>query len=223
MQHKTFSTFEDFCNYFNISTITQSKLFNDATTHSSLNKIHCYERFEFLGDTILNFCISRMIFENFPEDNEGEMSKKKSFLISRKVAKNIVKNIHIDTKVKFAKNVNFDKDFVIADVLESFLCVVYYEYGLEKVHNIVEELFEDYLYEYNNIPTDPKTKLQEYSQKVFKALPVYKIMSKTGTEHEPYFVISVECGGNIEYGEGRNKKLAEKQCAEKMLKKFKIL
>ena len=223
MQHKTFNTFEESCNYYNIIDIIDSQIFNEAITHSSFNKVHYYERLEFLGDTILNFCISRMIFENFPQANEGEMSKKKSFLISRQVAKNVVRNIKLDTKIKVAKNINFNKDFIIADILESFLCVVYYEYGIDKTYNIVEALYNYYLYECDNLQADPKTKLQEYSQQTFKALPIYKIISKTGTEHEPYFIMSVECGKNIEFGEGRSKKIAEKQCAEKMLKKFKLL
>ena len=74
-----FDSFEDFCIFFTIEDIVNSFFLKEALTHSSVSKKKNYERLEFLGDTILNFCVSRMLFEKFTNDTEGMLSKKNRF------------------------------------------------------------------------------------------------------------------------------------------------
>ena len=97
-----FNDFNDFCEYFDIEKLIESPFFNQAITHSSISKKYCYERLEFLGDTILNFCISKMLFIKDPSLNEGQLSKKKSYLISRKVCRQVSKDIALEKKIKFS-------------------------------------------------------------------------------------------------------------------------
>lgn len=217
MQHMLFEDFDNFCNHFKINDIINSEMFKIAMTHSSVSKQHNYERLEFLGDTILNFCVSKMIFEKFSDDQEGSLSRMKSFLISRRVCKKIAKNIKLDTQIVSASTDHqcVDKETILADIVESFLCTVYYQYGLNKAYKIVEKLFYPYI---NSSETfDTKTKLQEITQKKYKALPDYSLISKTGPEHEPIFKVCVKCSNLYAEGIGKNKKNAEIIAAKNML------
>lgn len=208
-----YSSFDDFCSNFNLKNIKNLNEFEEAMTHSSMSKKKNYERMEFLGDAILNFCVSRMIFEKNKNDTEGSLSKKKSFLCSRQVCKIVAKDIKLDSQVIKSKNVNIET--IIADIVESLLCLIYYNFGIDKTYEIVKSLFSKYL----NSPKilDQKTRLQEITQKQFKQLPVYSLISKEGSEHEPVFKISISCGDLYTEGVGNSKKKAEKQAAEKML------
>lgn len=216
MQQKNFKTFDEFCKHFSIESITTTKNFQEAMTHTSVSKNHSYERMEFLGDTILNFCVSQMIFEIFPDKREGEMSKIKSFLISRKVCREIAEKIKLEEKVKVSTRQPIDKKVVLADCIESLICCIYAECGLTKVYEIVKSLFSPYLF--SEKITDPKMQLQEYTQKHYKCLPVYNLIEKTGEEHRPVFKVSCSFSKFYNEAEGSTKKEAERNCATKLLK-----
>ena len=219
-----FNNFEDFLEYFDIEQILLNPYFKDAITHSSVSKKHNYERLEFLGDTILNFCISKMLFETFTNLQEGELSKKKSYLISRKVCRVVAYSIGLDAKIKFLNNHTINIDDILADTLESLICVIYQTYNIDAVYNIIYTLFIAYIN--NNEIENPKMKLQEYTQKHFNCLPEYKVIKKEGTENEPIFTIKVFVNaGKKQYtqiGIGKNKKSAEIDGAKQMIAMLKI-
>ncbi len=215
MQQSFFENFEDFCYKFGIEKILTKKSFQEAMTHSSVNKTSCYERMEFLGDTILNFCISQMIFETFQNKREGEMSKIKSFAISRKVCREVAKSIKLDEKVIISRRQPIDKNVILADCVESLICCIYIECGLAKVYEIIDALFSKYLV--SNQINDPKMQLQEYTQKHYKCLPQYDLIDKKGTEHKPIFIVSCSFNKFYTEAEGNTKKNAERNCAIKIL------
>ena len=220
----TFEDFNSFLNYFEIEQILLSPNFEEAITHSSISKKHNYERLEFLGDTILNFCISKMLFETFTNLQEGELSKKKSYLISRKVCRVVAYSIGLDAKIKFLNNHTINIDDILADTLESLICVIYQTYNIEKVYDIIHTLFFQYIN--NEEIENPKMKLQEYTQKHFNCLPEYQVIKKEGTENEPIFTIEVCIDTSKkqykEIGIGKNKKSAEIDGAKKMIKLLNI-
>ena len=216
-KYLNFNDFDDFCSYFHIERIKNNKYFNDALTHSSINKKHSYERLEFLGDTILNFCISRMLFEKYNTAKEGELSKKKMFLISRKTCESISYNIKLDKMVKYLSLSTLNPKSIFSDAVEAILSVIYYEYGIEKTYNIVCELFSQYD---SKDLSDPKMKLQEICQKQYKRLPVYNVIQKEGTEHNPVFKVEVKMNQFSSIGSGGNKKEAEEDAAKNMLKTY---
>lgn len=209
-----FKNFTDFCIFFSIEDIIKTKDFELAMTHSSVSKTKNYERFEFLGDTILNFCISRMIFEKYKNMDEGDLSKKKSFLITREVCRHVAKDINLEGCIKFAQNTTITAETIIADVVESLICVIYMNFGMDKVYEIITTLFEPY--DNANIK-DYKMELQEYTQKHYRCLPLYSIINKTGSEHNPVFFVDVNVGSFHATGTGHNKKQAEKDGAKRML------
>ena len=215
MKNIEFSNFEEFCKYFRIFEVLDIDLFKEAITHSSFCKKKNYERLEFLGDTLLNFCISKMLFEEFPNLQEGELSKKKSYLCSRKVCREISQKIKLDKEIIIAKKSNVKIELISADVLESFLAVIYYAYNLDKVYPIVKFLFYPYIN--SNQSIDPKMYLQEIIQKKYKVLPKYTLISKEGSDNEPIFKIGLSCGNLYVEAIGNSKKEAEKNAASKML------
>ena len=171
---------------------------------------------EFFGDTILNFCISRMLFENFPHDAEGVLSEKKSLLISRNVCAKVAKDIHIDKFVKTHPQTAQLVSRCLADIMESFICVIYLEFGVDTVYEVISLLFEPYLTSTRQYK-DAKMELQEYTQKKYGCLPKYTLINKTGAENAPTFFVQVQVGQFIADGCGSRKKLAEEGAAEKML------
>ena len=209
-----FENFTDFCIFFGIESLIKTKDFDLAMTHSSISKTKNYERFEFLGDTILNFCISRMIFEKYKNMDEGNLSKKKSFLITREVCRHVAKDIHLEDYIKFVKNTTITAETITADIVESLICVIYMNFGIDKVYQVVKALFEHY--DDTDIK-DFKMELQEYTQKHYKCLPSYSIINKTGSEHNPVFFVDVNVCDFHTTGTGHNKKQAEKDGARQML------
>lgn len=217
MQQKFFDDFIDFCDRFELYDITRSQRFAEAMTHSSVSKKKNYERLEFFGDTILNFCISRMLFENFPNDAEGVLSEKKSLLISRNVCAKVAKDIHIDKFVKTHPQTPQLVSHCLADIMESFICVIYLEFGIDKAYEVISFLFEPYLASARQYK-DAKMELQEYTQKKYGCLPKYTLIDKTGSENAPTFLVQVQVGKYMAEGRGARKKLAEEDAAEKLLK-----
>ena len=217
MQQKFFDDFIDFCDRFELYDITRSQRFAEAMTHSSVSKKKNYERLEFFGDTILNFCISRVLFENFPNDAEGVLSEKKSLLISRNICAKVAKDIHIDKFVKTHPQTTHLVSRCLADIMESFICVIYLEFGIDKVYEVISFLFEPYLASARQYK-DAKMELQEYAQKKYGCLPKYTLINKTGSENAPTFLVQVQAGKYMAEGRGARKKLAEEDAAEKLLK-----
>ena len=219
MQQNLFDDFADFCDRFELYDITCSKYFAEAMTHSSVSKKKNYERLEFFGDTILNFCISRMLFERFSHDTEGVLSEKKSLLISRNICAKVAKDIHIDKFVKTHPQTAKLVGHCLADIMESFICVIYLEFGIDKAYEVISCLFEPYLTSTRQYK-DAKMELQEYTQKKYGCLPVYTLINKTGAENAPTFFVQVQVGKYIAEGQGSRKKLAEEDAAERMLREL---
>ena len=167
--------------------------------------------------TILNFCISRMLFEKYNKAKEGDLSKKKMFLISGKTCESISYDIKLYKLVKYLSSSALSPKSIFADAVEAILSVIYYEYGIEKTYNIVCELFSRYD---DKDASDPKMKLQEICQKKYKCLPVYNVIEKEGTEHNPIFKVEVKINRFSAIGSGGSKKEAEEDGARDMLKTY---
>ncbi len=213
-----FMSFEIFLKKYLIEDLISSEYFKIAVTHKSISKKNSNERFEFFGDAILNFSISKILLENFPNDSEGVLSKKKSFLISRDLAFKIAIQIKFESFIKIhnIKTEDMMQTNIISCAFEALIAAIYLEYGLEKVNKIIEDLFLPHLINMQ----DPKTKLQEFCQKKFNLLPEYKLISLSGEDHKPIIKMSLKIMDIEIEVEEKQKKLAEKKLASIMLKKI---
>ena len=175
-----------------------------------------FDRLEFLGDRVLGLVIASLIFEKFSKYNEGSLSKKLSYLVQREFLYKIAQEINLEKFIKFNRKVNKS---ILADSIESIIGAIYIDGGFNNSYKVIKRIWTPYLDDLDSYEIDPKTKLQEISQKKFKKLPEYKLLNKEGPPHSPKFTISLDAL-NIDTikVKGNSIREAEKKAANKILK-----
>jgi len=204
-----------------ISTIKKIKNFQESLEHDSFDKnnsnsIKPFQKYEFLGDRVLGLIISEYLIQKFKSNNLDEISRRFIYLVRTATLFKIFKNSNLHDLFKHKLDPQSYKNSVYADALESLIGFLYIEKGLDFTKKIVLELWKD---ELNTLPDkDPKTFIQEYSQKKFKTIPIYKVIQETGTKHKPLFKISLSLNELTVYASGVSKQKAEVAAAKKMAK-----
>ncbi|MCB9799568.1 MAG: ribonuclease III [Candidatus Omnitrophica bacterium] len=162
-----------------------SALFESALYHPSYrNEISCpglqdFDRLEFLGDTILNFVICKKLFEKFPQADEGDLSKLRSILVSRKVLFRVAKETKFSKLVHLSRSLDRQsvetKAKILADSLEAFIAALFFDQGLEKTEKFILKYFKPYIdpKRLARIDPNPKSTLQEIALREWQRLPVY--------------------------------------------------
>tara|TARA_Y100000996_G_C22439069_1_gene609016 strand:- start:272 stop:967 length:696 start_codon:yes stop_codon:yes gene_type:complete len=179
------------------------KILVNCITHPSFDKepklknnqkINEFERLEFLGDRVLGLIISSLIYQKFPEYDEGSLTKKFSYLVQKEFLYKIARELQLDLYLRFKnKNLNERRSkSILSDSVESIIGGIFIDGGFNKVFSFVKRIWMPYLDIEESNKTDPKTRLQEISQKKFKNLPQYKLLSKKGPPHSPIFTISLK-------------------------------
>ncbi len=204
-------------------------LYRLALSHSSYvneqqNKFYNNERLEFLGDSVLDLCVTEYLYRNFPYRNEGRLSKLKSYIVSAESLAVVAREFHLGPLILLGKGESQDggqhKDSVLANVVESLIGACYLDQGLEKSREFVLRLLNGQLQRYQNdtyLPQDAKLRLQEYVQKHYKILPQYQteeLLSNDKKDHSYRFESKLYINKKlIGCGLGNNKKQAEKNAA----------
>ena len=160
---------------------------------TKFNKNNDFERLEFLGDRVLGLAISSIIYKKFHKNNEGDLSKKLSYLVQ----KNFLHKISIDLKINNFLKFNFKKNkkmniSILADSIESLIGAIYLDSGFNNAKKFINEIWGPYLDINENNMQDPKTKLQELSQQKLRKLPDYNLIKKEGPSHSPIFTVSLK-------------------------------
>ena len=205
--------------------INKVELYNKAVTHKSADKNNNYEKLEFLGDRVLGLCISKTLLETFPDHKEGILDKKLASLVNKNKCYEIGKELQLDTLIKIG-NLRLKKNIIekkiISDSCEALIGAIYLDKGLDFVEKFILKNWDKHIYDKNINIIDAKTKLQEYSLKKSRLLPVYKLVSSSGPKHKPKFTISVKLKNTSSYeGSGDSKKKAEQNAAKKLLDNIK--
>ena len=200
-----------------------------ALTHTSREPLNTkgspFERMEFLGDSVLGLIVSEELFLEFPEYTEGELSKLKSKIVSRKML------ALVSNKLKLKDYIIFNTDSagkgglnsVLSNTMESLICAIYLDGGIEKARNfIIRFIMNNYsTHLKKGYLTDYKSKLQEYTQAEFHATPDYHILKAEGPEHEKIFTIQAKIQNKIYgLGKGPSKKAAQQDAAKHACKKL---
>ncbi len=208
-------------------------LLRTALTHRSYSNERGerdnYERLEFLGDAVLGMVASCWLYDRYPQEPEGLLAKRKSFLVSAPVLARFGGSLGLGPELLLgvgeARSGGSAKGSILADAVEAIFGAVYLDDGLEAVREIVERFLEDALEERSSVfHTDPKTRLQELVQARGWALPQYRVVSESGPDHRKRF--TVEClvaGEAAGTAEGRSKKLAEQAAAIRALERLDLL
>jgi len=198
-----------------------------SLTHKSYDSKNNNEKIEFLGDRVLGLIIAKKLLEIYPEEREGVLDKKFASLVNKKKCLEIAKKIELEKYILVFNPKNkriIIEDKVVADCLEALIGAIYLDKGLNFSEKFILNLWSEHISASIVTPIDPKTKLQEYSLKVFKVLPIYKIISNTGPRHKPLFKVAVKLKNTKFFiAEGASKKDAEQNaaslCFESILKK----
>ncbi len=188
-----------------------------SLTHKSFNKINNNEKIEFLGDRVLGLVIAKKLLEIYPREKEGILDKKYASLVNKKTCLEIAKSISLQDYILIFNPKNKSiiiEDKVISDCCEALIGAIYLDKGFNFTEKIILDLWQKKIKESIITQIDAKTKLQEFSLKKFKRLPIYKIISNTGPRHKPVIKVAVKLENTIFYnGEGKSKKEAEQKAA----------
>ena len=202
------------------------KLLIKSFTHKSFNPIDNNEKLEFLGDRVLGLIISQNLLKFFPNDKEGDLDKKLASLVNKKQCATIAKNIELQDYI-FIKNSNTNtivENKILSDCLESVIGCIYLDQGLDVVEKFIIKNWRKYLNRGLITERDSKTKLQEYSLKLHKSLPIYKLLDNKGPRHKPLIKVSVKIKNSKNISAvGFSKKEAEQKAAKKLLSILKII
>lgn len=193
------------------------KLLLRSLTHKSYDSIKNNEKIEFLGDRVLGLIIAKKLLEIYPSEKEGILDKKFASLVNKKKCLEIAKYIQLEKYILIfnPKNKKIKiEDKVVADCLEALIGAVYLDKGLNIVEKFILNLWKDHINASIITQIDAKTNLQEHSLKLFKILPIYKLISNTGPRHKPLFKVSVKLKNTKFFTAlGNSKKDAEQNAA----------
>ncbi len=197
-----------------------------AITHKSYNTKKNYEILEFLGDRVLGLTISRKLIDLYPNEKVGVLDKRFSNLVNKNICYEIGKKLKLDNFVltanKKEKLANVENK-IISDICESIIGAIYLDKGFKVANEFILFNWSDYLKNSNEAKVDSKTKLQEFSLKKFKSLPIYKIVSNTGPRHKPIIKVGVKIkSSKFMYAQGPSKKSAEQSAASILLNNLEL-
>ena len=201
------------------------KLLTKSFTHKSYNPVENNEKLEFLGDRVLGLIISQNLLKFFPNDKEGDLDKKLASLVNKKQCAVIAKDLNLQEYIliKNSNNKTNIENKVLSDCLESVIGCIYLDQGLEVAEKFIIKNWRKYLNKSLITERDSKTKLQEYSLKTYKLLPVYKLLDNKGPRHKPLIKVSVKIKDSKNITAiGNSKKEAEQKAAKKLLTSLKL-
>lgn len=203
------------------------KLLERSLIHKSYDKIYNNEKLEFLGDRVIGLVISKKLISLYPHETEGVIDKKFASLVNKKTCAKIAKIIDLKKFVKTGdsfKNIRSSDEKILSDACEALIGAIYLDQGYNVSEKFILNNWDTFIKNSKVIEIDSKTRLQEYSLKKFKELPVYKIFKQSGPSHNPLFKVQVNIRNSKKHiGFGKSKKLAQQSAANKLLKDLNII
>lgn len=200
-----------------------NELFQNKTLlHKALRLAHKghsadYERLEFLGDRVIGMVVAELLYTTFPKENEGDLAKRFVALTCEKALAEIAQIIGLPKLLKTNENELRHNSSVLSDVCEAVIAAMYLDRGLEAVKTFMMPIWMPLILANPKVPQDAKTTLQEWAQKKYKALPIYKLINQEGAAHNPIFTVSVSIGTLTATGIGTSKKNAEQNAAQNLM------
>ena len=226
MQNKSTEQLEQGINY----TFQDKNLLKKAFTHTSYayeHHIESNEKLEFLGDSILEFLSSKYIYANHSNLKEGEMTKVRAEVVCEDSLYLVAQKHHFSDFLYLGKSEELSmgktKPAILADSVEALIAAIYFDGGLAEAEKFIIENLKDAVEKSSkNVGMkDHKTVLQEKLQEHGNVHIVYEVINTKGPDHDKTFISQVSCDGKIlATGEGKTKKQAEMQAAQKALEKL---
>lgn len=186
------------------------------------------ERYEYLGDAVLELAVSDALFRTFPEHSEGELSKLRAAIVNEDQLAELAREIKLGDYMFLGKGEDRtggrDKPSLLSDAYEAVLGAVFLDRGFDKAVKVIKKNFESVIKKVGGtgFVSDFKTRLQEVVQGKFRTIPRYKLVRETGPDHSKTFEINLFVGGELmSTGSGASKKSAEQDAARVALEKLK--
>jgi len=195
--------------------------FERALTHGSQASAN-YERLEFLGDRVLGLAMAEWLYELFPDEPEGSLSKRLNALVTGPVCADVAREIGVRPFLGLGKQARddgaADSDNVLGDVMEALIGALYLDAGFAPARDFVRARWADRVHADAHAPQHPKSALQEWAAAHNRKTPVYEVVTRSGPQHAPRFTVRVSLGmfANAE-AEGSSKQEAETAAARALL------
>tara|TARA_B100000401_G_C52807446_1_gene721832 strand:+ start:1391 stop:2038 length:648 start_codon:yes stop_codon:yes gene_type:complete len=196
--------------------VLNKKIYNQAYTHKSYDQTLNNERLEFLGDSLLNLVVSEELFLEKKLKKEGDLSKKRAFIVSRKNLNEIAEKIILKSKIK--SNLKSIPTNIYGNILEALIGAIYIDQGLDTTKKFIKK----YIIKVSNyIESEPKNYKGELmikaQQKGEKAQ--YKLLEEKGPDHQKEYIVAVFLANKLlAQDKGTTIKEAEQKAAKKALK-----
>lgn len=211
--------------------VQNTALFEQAFTHKSLSKgnevIEQNERLEYLGDAILGLVIADILYRRFPQDDEGNLSRKRASLVNENTLSKISNHFELSQYLRAHHSQSLvelkNNPRIAASLFEAVVGSLFIELGFEKVRQWIENVFDSVIeatFEDHDFSSDYKTRFQEWIQSKYKVTPVYETIESAGPDHQRLFTVIVSVDNKVcGQGQGASKKNAAQQAAKNALEK----
>jgi ribonuclease-3 len=198
--------------------------FERALTHGSQAAAN-YERLEFLGDRVLGLVMAEWLFELFPGEPEGALSKRLNALVTGAVCADVARGLGVAAQLRLGKQARddgaSDSDNVLGDVMEALIGALYLEAGLDGARRAIRKVWADRPSRQIAAPQHPKSALQEWAAAHNRKTPAYDVVERSGPHHAPRFRVKATLGTFAEAeAEGSSKQEAETAAAAALLAKL---
>jgi ribonuclease-3 len=208
-------TIEDILGYhFKKKTLLIQAMSPPVLQHKKYGK--AFERLEFLGDRILAIVIAEALYSYYSHDEEGKLAKRLGYLTSREFCHNIAEKINLAQFLPISKD-DLAGTSILSNCIEALLAAMYIDDGIEAPRNFIHKYWGNAIEDIAEMPKDHKTLVQEWSQKHGMDIPEYMQVERIGPDHAPSYIVGVALkNGLAAIGQGKNKKLAERDAAQKL-------
>jgi ribonuclease-3 len=201
-----------------------STAYERALTHGSQAAAN-YERLEFLGDRVLGLVIAEWLFERFPDEPEGALSRRLNALVTGPVCAGVARDVGVVPHLRLGKQARedgaHDSDNVLGDVMEALIGAFYLDAGPEPVRGFIRRAWGSRIEALAEAPRHPKSALQEWAAANNRRPPEYSVVDRSGPNHAPRFTVKVVIGKLAEASaEGASKQEAETAAAAVLLAKL---
>jgi len=192
-----------------------------ALTHGS-HGAENYERLEFLGDRVLGLAMAEWLFERFPDEPEGQLSKRLNALVTGAVCADVARALGVGAHLTLGKQARddgaADSDNVLGDVMEALIGALYCDAGLDAARAFIRRAWEARVASESRAPQHPKSALQEWAAAHNRKAPAYEVTDRAGPHHAPRFTVRVTLGRQEEAtASGNSKQEAETSAAAALL------
>lgn len=208
---------------FSDGSLLQLALTHPSNAQFREGKPYNNQRLEFLGDSVLGMSIAAMLYALYPDESEGDLSKRLVALVNSEQLAQVARAIHLDEFIILSPSEEEaggkHTQSNLEDACEALIGAIYLDGGMAAITPLITRFWKPLALANVAPPKDPKTALQEWAQARAMELPHYHVIEKTGAAHAPEFTIEVRLSSDmVASGKAGTKKLAERAAAEAMLK-----